>query len=257
MQPPSPEAGCSDSPPACAQLLIQRAGPQIVIGNHILHVGGLIDHPVTRQIIRDADLLNPQQTFPGWRRFARRPAPPAADSSFILPRCTPSARIRQPPLAIFSLFRSLRLRIFFILRLKYQRIALIIERFQYRLQFTQNLIQTLHIGHHLIVCRRARLEALHTAVQLAQRILHIGGSCCIDWLAVILFRLSSVVCTCCIVSHFAPAYWSPAPAADYRQVVNLIQRIHQTLLDLRQTTADGWNNRIATKLLNPRGGAFG
>ena len=30
------------------QLLIQRTGPQIIIGDHILHVGGLIDHPVTR-----------------------------------------------------------------------------------------------------------------------------------------------------------------------------------------------------------------
>ena len=35
-----------------------------------------------------------------------------------------------------------------------------------------------------------------------------------------------------------------------RQVINLIQRIHQTLLDLRQTTADGGDNRIAVKLLH-------
>ncbi|SBK04671.1 Uncharacterised protein [Klebsiella pneumoniae] len=34
-----------------------------------------------------------------------------------------------------------------------------------------------------------------------------------------------------------------------RQVINLIQRIHQTLLDLCQSTADGRDNRIAVKLL--------
>jgi uncharacterized lipoprotein YmbA len=69
-----------------AQLLVQWAGPQIIIGDHILHVGGaqsaasqgarllwveqvsipdyLAGNGVVYQVIRDADLLNPQQTRP-------------------------------------------------------------------------------------------------------------------------------------------------------------------------------------------------
>ena len=34
------------------------------------------------------------------------------------------------------------------------------------------------------------------------------------------------------------------------QIINLIQRIHQALLDLRQTTAYGRNNRITAKFLH-------
>ncbi|CNU80957.1 Uncharacterised protein [Salmonella enterica subsp. enterica serovar Bovismorbificans] len=41
------------------QLLIQRAGPQIVIGNHILDITGLIHHAVTCQIVRYGNLLYP------------------------------------------------------------------------------------------------------------------------------------------------------------------------------------------------------
>jgi hypothetical protein len=74
----------------------------------------------------------------------RRPAPPAGSGGesktyYQLPVAQGGAqsaasqgarllwveRIRLPPVTIFSLFRSLRLWVFFILRLKYQRIALI------------------------------------------------------------------------------------------------------------------------------------
>ena len=75
-----------------------------------------------------------------------------------------------------------------------------------------------------------------------------AGSCCIDWLEVILFRLSSVVCTCIVFSLCAGTGRLLQQRIN-RQVINLIQRIHQTLLDLCQSTADGRDNRIAVKLL--------
>ena len=42
-----------------AQLLIQRDGPQVIVGNNVLNIAGLIHHAVASQIIRHRNLLHP------------------------------------------------------------------------------------------------------------------------------------------------------------------------------------------------------
>src|SRR5690606_16968716 len=50
---PSRKLAAQISHQRIAQLLIQRAGPKIVIRNYILHVAGLINHAVAGEGIRD------------------------------------------------------------------------------------------------------------------------------------------------------------------------------------------------------------